>query len=165
MNIRPINLAALLGAFVLFGGAFAYMSAPESQLATPAIIEVEGSSHETREEARVSPAPKTPLSEPEAAPTAATASPSGQSFYTIPVVSETTVLQTMEAYAEANGDFSFSGREFPGLGFFVEEIGGLRNRDGFYWTLFINNALSEKGAAAAEVSSGDTRVPRSWFLR
>src|SRR3989344_1788067 len=37
------------------------------------------------------------------------------SVYTIPILSEMTVLESMDALA-ANSDFSFSGSEFPGLG-------------------------------------------------
>jgi len=73
----------------------------------------------------------------------------------IPVLSNTTVIAAMEAYAAAEPTFSFSGRDFSGLGLFVEEINGLKNRDGFYWTLFINNTLSEKGASLASVVPGD----------
>lgn len=70
--------------------------------------------------------------------------------YRIPV-SGSTVLSSMEAFA-ASGEFSFSGREYPGLGLFVEEIGGLKNAEGFYWTLFVNGILSEKGASSAEIA-------------
>jgi len=75
--------------------------------------------------------------------------------YVVPVHSETTALAAMEAYAVANPDFRYSGREFAGLGFFVEEIGGLKNANGYYWTLFINNAPSELGASSAEVGPED----------
>lgn len=70
--------------------------------------------------------------------------------YQIPV-SGNTVLSSMEALA-ASGEFSFSGREYPGLGLFVEEIGGLKSADGFYWTLFVDGILSEQGASSARVS-------------
>lgn len=74
-----------------------------------------------------------------------------QTSYAIPVSAEGTVLEAMRAHAAAT-DFSFSGSEFPGLGLFVEEIGGLANEDGYYWTLFIDNALSEQGASSARVT-------------
>lgn len=76
-----------------------------------------------------------------------------QTVYDIPILSEGTVLDAMRAHT-ASG-FSFSGREFAGLGFFVEEIGGLRNADGFYWTLFLNGAPAEEGASSARVTPAD----------
>lgn len=75
--------------------------------------------------------------------------------YVIPILSEGTVLEAMERLA-ATSEFSFSGREFPGLGFFVEEIGGRKNGNGYYWTLFINGTLSEEGASSAQVTPRDT---------
>ena len=75
--------------------------------------------------------------------------------YTIPILARGTVLNAMYAFA-ASSNFSFSGREFSGLGLFVEEINGRKNGDGFYWTLFINNELSEKGASQTEVSPADS---------
>ncbi|HCM43599.1 MAG: hypothetical protein UY39_C0043G0006 [Candidatus Kaiserbacteria bacterium GW2011_GWC2_49_12] len=75
--------------------------------------------------------------------------------HTIPVLSRATVLEAMEEYAGANTAFVFSGQDFPSLGLFVDEINGLKNAGGFYWTLFINNTLSEKGASSAEVKPGD----------
>ncbi len=75
--------------------------------------------------------------------------------YTIPVLSKTTVLDAMNTYAKTVM-FSFSGSEFPGMGLFVEEINGRENSGGYYWTLFINNELSEKGAEQMEVHPSDT---------
>ncbi|MBI2610963.1 DUF4430 domain-containing protein [Candidatus Kaiserbacteria bacterium] len=73
---------------------------------------------------------------------------------TFTVDSEGTVLETMNARA-VEGELSFSGRDFPGLGFFVEEINGKRNANGFYWILRINGELSDRGVSQAVVSSGD----------
>ncbi|MBI2612484.1 DUF4430 domain-containing protein [Candidatus Kaiserbacteria bacterium] len=65
-----------------------------------------------------------------------------------------TVLDAMNARA-AEGELSFSGRDFPGLGFFVEEINGRRGADGYYWILRINGELSDRGVSQASVESGD----------
>lgn len=123
--MRPHYLISILIAVVLFGAGFAYVQNPPSQARE--II------------------PKTIL-RPEIE-TATT--------YRIPVLSHTTVLDAMNAYATTI-DFTFSGSEFPGLGLFVEEINGQRNGGGYYWTLFINNELSEKGVSQMEVSPSDT---------
>lgn len=77
-----------------------------------------------------------------------------QSSYTIPVTSTGTVLEVMSAFATSS-DFEFSGRNFSGLGLLIEEIEGVGNKGGFYWTLFINNELSERGVSSAHVSPGD----------
>lgn len=76
-------------------------------------------------------------------------------YYSVPVSQEGTVLEAMNAYA-ATSDFSFSGREFSGLGLLVEEIGELENMDGYYWSLYINGELSELGVSSARVYPGDT---------
>lgn len=64
------------------------------------------------------------------------------------------VLDAMDSLA-ADGKISFSGREFPGLGFFVEEINGTRNANGRHWMLYVNGAFSDKGASQARVERGD----------
>lgn len=61
----------------------------------------------------------------------------------------------MEAYAEKS-DFSFSGRDFPGLGFFVEEINGKKNANGSYWFLYVNGTSSETGVSQTRVREGDS---------
>lgn len=71
--------------------------------------------------------------------------------YTLSIDGETTVLAAMEALS-ASSAFTFAGQEFPGLGFFVEEIGGLKNADGFYWTLFIDGKPSALGVSSARVT-------------
>lgn len=65
-----------------------------------------------------------------------------------------TVLDTMNAFA-VPGELSFSGRDFPGLGFFVEEINGTRSADGYYWILYVNGTSSQTGVSETAVSAGD----------
>lgn len=68
---------------------------------------------------------------------------------------EGTVLNAMNARV-TRGQLSFSGRDFPGLGFFVEEINGTRSADGYYWILLINGKKSDRGVSSARVERGDT---------
>ena len=77
---------------------------------------------------------------------------SGSIIFTATATS--TVLETMYALA-AEDTLSFSGHDFPGLGFFVEEINGRKNADGYYWILLINGEKSGLGASSAEVWPGD----------
>lgn len=65
-----------------------------------------------------------------------------------------TVLEVMQTRAE-KGEFSFSGRDFPGLGFFVEEINGKRNANGYYWILYVNGTSSQTGVSQTVLSAGD----------
>ncbi len=65
------------------------------------------------------------------------------------------VLDVMHALT-AEGTFSFSGREYPSLGFFVESIQGKKNAGGYYWFLYVNGKESEKGASQTFLSPTDT---------
>lgn len=73
--------------------------------------------------------------------------------YEIPILSDGTVLDAMRAYAETS-NFVFSGETFAGLGFFVNDIGDIKNKDGYYWTLFIDGKVSELGASSVHVLPG-----------
>lgn len=64
------------------------------------------------------------------------------------------VLAAMQGLA-SSGTLSFSGREFPSLGFFVESIDGVSNAGGKYWILYHNGAQSQIGASNATISPGD----------
>ena len=64
------------------------------------------------------------------------------------------VLDTMHTLA-AEGSLNFSGRDFPGLGFFVEEMNGRKNTGGYYWILLINGKKSDLGASQARLKEGD----------
>ncbi len=66
-----------------------------------------------------------------------------------------TVLEAMRAL-EKDASFTFSGREFSGLGFFVEEINGKRGENGYYWILHINGTTSDLGVSQARVGPGDS---------
>lgn len=56
------------------------------------------------------------------------------------------VYEAMTALASTT-DFTFKSKYYPGLGFFIEEINGVKNADGFYWTLYINGRYSTVGAS------------------
>jgi hypothetical protein len=73
----------------------------------------------------------------------------------VPVYTKGTVLDAMEAYRDASGTFTFSGKQYPGLGMFIEEIQGRRAADGYYWILYINDDTADLGVSRAEVVPGD----------
>jgi hypothetical protein len=84
----------------------------------------------------------------------ATSTPAPVNSYTIPVTAHETVLDAMYAYASSSS-FTFTGRDYPSLGFFVESIGGKQNAGGAYWILYLNGTSSSLGASSALVDPGD----------
>ena len=54
-------------------------------------------------------------------------------------------------------DFQFRGEEFPGLGFFIQEINSLEQspRLGKYWIYYINGKKAEVGISAYTVNNHD----------
>jgi len=75
--------------------------------------------------------------------------------YSLSATATGTVYEMMNYAASSTRTFSFIGKTYPSLGFFVEQIGGKENSDGFYWTLYVNGVYSNKGASAQEVYPGD----------
>jgi hypothetical protein len=68
-----------------------------------------------------------------------------------------TVYDLMLCLQKKYNNFSFSGREFSGLGFFVEEINGLKqDKDkGFYWIYYINNKVAPLGVSNYKLKNKD----------
>ncbi|MDE1925016.1 MAG: DUF4430 domain-containing protein [Patescibacteria group bacterium] len=79
--------------------------------------------------------------------------------YGLYVPAGATVLDAMRILASTT-NFTFSGRDYPGLGIFVESINGKANADNFYWTLYVNGVSSTQGASQAKISPGDVVVWR-----
>ncbi|MFA5997985.1 MAG: DUF4430 domain-containing protein [Candidatus Paceibacterota bacterium] len=75
--------------------------------------------------------------------------------YPITVAQGETVIDAMRALASSS-TFTFIGREYPALGFFVDSINGQENAGGMYWILYINGVSATVGAGATEVHAGDT---------
>lgn len=73
----------------------------------------------------------------------------------VPVYTEGTVLDAMRAF-EATGAFRFGGKEYTGLGFFVEEVQGVTPLRGRYWILYVNGEKAGTGVSEARVLPGDT---------
>ena len=72
----------------------------------------------------------------------------GGSAYEVLVPQGSTTYDLMQK-AQAEGKFRFQGRDFPGLGFLVEEIQGQRQnpRQGMYWIYSINDKKAEVGVS------------------
>lgn len=93
----------------------------------------------------------------------ASASESNKSFATIKVRDKTysvavtpneTLLDAMNALASAS-DFRFTGRNYPGLGFFVDSINGARNEKGLYWVFYVNGVTATGGASITLLKNND----------
>ncbi len=65
------------------------------------------------------------------------------------------VLDVMRALSSTT-NFTFSGRDYSSLGFFVESINGKKNSDGAYWFLYVNGTSSDTGASQTMLHAGDT---------
>lgn len=86
--------------------------------------------------------------------TSATISVEGLSYST-KIQSKTSVLQAMRALS-LSSHFTFTGREFPALGFFVESINGKKNAHGYYWIFYLNNKKSATGVLQTSLNAGDS---------
>ena len=162
-NMQPKHLIFVLIAFTLFGGGFAYVTAPTlkfvetySEETLVQDIEFTDSKPQEKTVTRALSSQSVTVSAPSEVGISIepTAFASDATIYTIPVLSNTTVLEAMRALATLS-NFSFSGNDFTGLGLFVDEINGLKNASGYYWTLFVNDELSQAGASSAKVVPGD----------
>lgn len=67
----------------------------------------------------------------------------------------TTVLDVMHVLASTT-HFTFTGRGYPSLGFFVESINGKKSSDGNYWFLYLNGKSSDTGVSQTTLEPGDT---------
>jgi len=78
--------------------------------------------------------------------------------YIIPFQENTSVYESMQKLSARSADhFYFVAREYPGMGFFVEEINGLKNdnRAGIYWIYYINGQSAKIGISNYIIKSGD----------
>lgn len=77
--------------------------------------------------------------------------------YKISVPEGSTAYDLMVAAAFQYEDFSFKGKEFSGLGFFVEEINGLAQdkQGGIYWIYYINGEKAPLGVSQYKLKAND----------
>lgn len=70
----------------------------------------------------------------------------GEKKYEISVPENSTVYDLMNALKQ-RGDIDFQGKNSAGLGFFVEEINGVKNSasNNTYWIYYINGKVAEVG--------------------
>jgi hypothetical protein len=79
--------------------------------------------------------------------------------YPLTITRGETVETAMHALASTTATtttpFSFTEKNYPGLGEFIESIDGVPSQDGSYWILYINGKSSSLGVSSATLSPGD----------
>ena len=78
----------------------------------------------------------------------------GSTTYPATISAGKNIYEAMGVLASTTA-FNFKAKYFSGLGYFIEEINGLKNRDGFYWTLYINGTYSNVGVSEYILKEGD----------
>lgn len=79
----------------------------------------------------------------------------GTTMYPISVSAGETVIEAMRALSSTD-TFTFTGRDYPSLGFFIDSINGKANANGMYWMLYINGVSASAGASSVIVKPSDT---------
>jgi hypothetical protein len=74
--------------------------------------------------------------------------------YPVTISADKDIYEAMGVLASTTA-FNFKAKYFSGLGYFIEEINGLKNKDGFYWTLYINGTYSNVGVSEYILKEGD----------
>lgn len=74
--------------------------------------------------------------------------------YTFIAEATGTVESLMQAHRTL-GSFTFTSKEYPTLGSFLESLQGIKNANGKYWMLYINGSLSPVGMSHADIVPGD----------
>lgn len=93
-----------------------------------------------------------------AAPThtlpSATATTTSNRTYTF-IAEATGTVESLMQTQRALGSLTFTSKEYPTLGSFLESLQGTKNGNGKYWMLYINGSLSSVGMSHADVVPGD----------
>lgn len=78
----------------------------------------------------------------------------GEKTYSVDIAAGETVIDAMRTLASTT-DFTYTSRDYPGLGVFVDSIDGIKNAGGMYWILSVNGATSASGVSATTLKTGD----------
>lgn len=81
----------------------------------------------------------------------------GGKKYTINFEKEGIILKDLLDKLQTESDFSFSGKNYPGIGFFVNEMNGTKNdnKQGKYWVYYLNGQSAQVGISNQKINSGD----------
>ena len=78
----------------------------------------------------------------------------GEKLYTVFAPAGSSVLDAMRSLASSSS-FTFTGRDYPSLGFFVDSINGVSQANGYVWILYVNGEKSSLGASTVTVAQND----------
>jgi hypothetical protein len=80
----------------------------------------------------------------------------GGKKYQEETINQTTVYDLMrKLQTNKENNFSFSYKEYPGMGIFVDEINGIKGTSGAYWIYYINGKEASVGISNYILKSGD----------
>ena len=89
----------------------------------------------------------------ETLPYSATLEVNGQN-YKVNFAEEKIVLKDLMDKLQAESDFRYSGKNYSSLGFFVEEVNGVKNTNK-YWVYYLNGVSAKAGISTQKINSGD----------
>ena len=81
----------------------------------------------------------------------------GSQTISLPLSPNETVYDALK-YAQAQGEISFTGTIYPGLGFFITSIGALKSGNGENLMYYVNGTQATVGISSYIPHDGDTIV-------
>jgi hypothetical protein len=75
--------------------------------------------------------------------------------YKVEIENDQTLYSVLKNLEEKDNNFSFNGKSYPSLGFFVDEINGVKNKLGSYWIYYINDKQASVGISEYKLKNGD----------
>ena len=79
------------------------------------------------------------------------------STYALSLPEHSSVYEAMNILASTTA-FRFKAKYYQSLGYFIEEINGVKNSGGFYWTLYVDGKYSAVGVSGYFLKDGDRVV-------
>jgi hypothetical protein len=79
----------------------------------------------------------------------------GSTTYALISPAGTPLLDAMRSLAVRDTSFTFTGNEYPSLGYFVESINGIAHDHGQYWILYVNHSSASVGVSHVLIRDGD----------
>lgn len=154
---KKIIIPGALCAFALLLGVLAYLQhghTVRAILPTPSALSETAAAISGPQAAHESDTPESASSSASASSEASATLVVGTASYRIGVTEGETVLGAMEEL-RARGGFTYTSRDYPGLGTFIDSINGKMGGGGLYWILYVNGKSSDLGASAVIVKAND----------
>ena len=80
----------------------------------------------------------------------------GDKTYTASIPKDGSVYYVMTTLASSTtAHFTFKAKEYPGMGYLIEEINGVKGANGKYWTFYVNGKSSDVGVSQYKLKNGD----------